>query len=298
MPDCDFLLELRLKQLNRDLAYRQTCCMSLFEQMLQKILRAFPTFTDHTLLHSLSVTNLANQMLGREVEKLNAEEIYILLMAAALHDVGMAVSDRDFEQFLRAQGQGKYSGEYSEAEKMDLIRSLHNEFSAAFVKKYWEIFDIPGERYAAAIAEVCRGHRKTDLFNEDEYPVDYDLEDGGKRVNLALLAAVVRLADELDVASDRNPELLYVEGTKGGTNAESIREFAKHDAIRTVEFTRDTVLIAADTGDAGIAEAVEEVVEKIRETLSYCLSVVENRSALRLGCRSVHLILNGREEER
>ena len=38
MPNYDFLLEHRLKELNSELAYRHTCCMSLFEQMLKKFL--------------------------------------------------------------------------------------------------------------------------------------------------------------------------------------------------------------------------------------------------------------------
>lgn len=86
MPNYDFLLEHRLKELNSKLAYRHTCCMSLFEQMLKKFLAVFPTFTDHTLLHTLSVTNISNQLLRDEVKKLNADEIYIYLMASALHD--------------------------------------------------------------------------------------------------------------------------------------------------------------------------------------------------------------------
>lgn len=77
MPNYDFLLEHRLKELNSEFAYRHTCCMSLFEQMLKKFLAVFPTFTDHTLLHTLSVTNISNQLLRENVRKLNASEIYV-----------------------------------------------------------------------------------------------------------------------------------------------------------------------------------------------------------------------------
>ena len=69
MPNYDFLLEHRLKELNSEFAYRHTCCMSLFEQMLKKFLAVFPTFTDHTLLHTLSVTNISNQLLRENVRK-------------------------------------------------------------------------------------------------------------------------------------------------------------------------------------------------------------------------------------
>ena len=102
MPNFDFFLERRLKELNGDLAYRYTCCMSLFELTLNRFLTTFPTFTDHTLLHSLSVTNITNQLLRENIIRLNASEIYIYLMAAALHDVGMGISPRDLEAFIDA----------------------------------------------------------------------------------------------------------------------------------------------------------------------------------------------------
>ena len=104
MPDYDFMFERRLKELNSSFAYRYSCCMSLFEQMLKKFFITFPTFTDHTLLHTLSVTNITNQLIREDICKLNASEIYIYLMSAALHDVGMGVSDRDIEGFIDDAG--------------------------------------------------------------------------------------------------------------------------------------------------------------------------------------------------
>ena len=72
MPNYDFLLEHRLKELNSELSYRHVCCMSLFEQMLKKFLVVFPNFTDHTLLHTLTVTNISNQLLRENSLKLSA----------------------------------------------------------------------------------------------------------------------------------------------------------------------------------------------------------------------------------
>ena len=166
MPNYDFLLEHRLKELNSEFAYRHTCCMSLFEQMLKKFLAVFPTFTDHTLLHTLSVTNISNQLLRENVRKLNASEIYIYLMACALHDIGMGVSDKDIDAFIDASGLRGYVNDHPEISKPNLIRKFHNDFSSQFVKKYWELLEIPSEQYANAIAEVGRGHRKTDLMDE------------------------------------------------------------------------------------------------------------------------------------
>lgn len=296
MPNYDFLLEHRLKELNSEFAYRHTCCMSLFEQMLKKFLAVFPTFTDHTLLHTLSVTNISNQLLRENVRKLNASEIYIYLMACALHDIGMGVSDKDIDSFIDASGLRVYVNEHPEISKPNLIRKFHNDFSSQFVKKYWELLEIPGERYANAIAEVGRGHRKTDLMDEKLYPTDYDLGNG-QCANLALLAALIRLCDELDIASDRNPDLLYDTETMEGMSEKDVFEFSKHDSIHTVSFSEDSIVVIADTDKADIADGVMEAIRTVRETLEYCLSVIQERSDFYIDCKRIKLILNNKEVE-
>ena len=98
--------------------------------MLKKFLAVFPTFTDHTLLHTLSVTNISNQMLRDNVYVMNASEIYIYLMACALHDIGMGVSDKDIGVFIDSSGLREYVDEHPEISKTNLIRKFHNDFSA------------------------------------------------------------------------------------------------------------------------------------------------------------------------
>lgn len=292
MPDFDFFLERRLKELNGDLAYRYTCCMSLFELTLNRFLTTFPTFTDHTLLHSLSVTNITNQLLRENIIRLNASEIYIYLMAAALHDVGMGVSPRNLEAFIETTGIRAYVRAHPELSVPTLIRKFHHDFSAAFVRKYWQLLEIPNERYANAIAEVGRGHRKTDLLDETLYPTDYDLGDGSK-ANLAALAAVIRTADELDIASDRNPDLLYQTESMEELCEKDVFEFSRHDAIRPLVFAEHAIQVYADTDSDEIAQGVTDCVRVVKETLSYCISVLKKRSTLQIQCSQIELVLNG-----
>jgi len=230
------------------------------------------------------------------VEKLNVSEIYIYLMASALHDIGMSVSDRDIEGFIDSAGIRDYVNDHPEIPKHTLIREFHNDFSAAFVRKYRELLEIPNERYAYAVAEVGRGHRKTDLMDEALYPTDYDLGDGNK-ANLAVLAALIRIADELDVASDRNPDLLYDAGSIEGMTEKSTFEFSRHSAIHTVEFLEDRILISADTEDEEIRNGVIECVRTVKETMRYCASVLECRGEIRFGCQNIDLSLNNEKVE-
>ena len=294
MSSYDFFLERRLKETNIEFARRYSSCTSLFEQMLKKFLSVFPTFTDHSLLHTLSVINISNHVLRDNVEKLNPSEIYIYLMACALHDIGMGVSDKDLDLFIDAAGLRAYRDEHPEIEKPNFMRKFHNDLSAEFVKKYWEILEIPSERYAEAIAEVGRGHRKTDLFDEALYPTAFDLSDG-TTANLALLAALIRLCDELDIASDRNPEFLFDMEMIARTSEESLFEFSKHGAIHRVEFSDDEIVVFADTDKEGLVGGIIDAIRTVHKTLTYCLSVIEARSDFKIDCKSLKLILNQQE---
>lgn len=292
MLNFDFTLERRLKERNRDLAYRYTCCMNIFEHILKKILAAFPTFTDHTLLHSLNVTNITNYLLREEVSKLNASEIYIYLMSAALHDIGMGVSGSAVNSYIDDANLRTYANGHPDMPQSVLIRKFHHEFSAVFVRKYWRMLEIPNERYAHAIAEVGRGHRKTDLMDETLYPMDFDLGEGST-ANLATLAAVLRIADEMDIASDRNPHLLYDWKSMEGLSEKDVFEFSKHEAIQTVAFTEHGIIIHASTDDKNIEQGVIACAQTVKETMAYCVSVMEKRSAVRIPCSKIELLLNG-----
>lgn len=292
MSDYDFMLERTLKETNSDLAYRYACCMSLFEQLLKKFLTTFPTFTDHSLLHSLSVTNITNQLLRENIHQLNASEIYIYLMSAALHDAGMGIPAKDLDAFIDAAGIRACVYEHPGMSGPALIRKFHHDFSAAFIRKYWPLLEIPSERYADAIAEVSRGHRKTDLLDEKLYPATFDLGDGST-ANLAALAAVLRIADELDIASDRNPDLLYDTESMEGMSEKDVFEFSRHDAIRSVFFAAHGILIHAETDDDDIAQGVIDCIRAVKETMSCCTAVLKKRSSIQIPCAEMELVLNG-----
>ena len=89
-----------------------------------------------------------------------------------------------------------------------VIRDFHNEFSGMFIRKYAGVFEIPSDEILWAVIEVARGHRKTSLMDEKAYPLALETP-GGQTICLPYLSALIRLADEIDVSSARNPKLLY-----------------------------------------------------------------------------------------
>ena len=287
MSKSDYLMEKRLKELNPELHKRFTDAVFGLQNILTNYRNLFPWYTDHSALHSMTVLNYGNQILGVDsISKLNADEIYIFIMACYFHDTGMGISKKDFEEFSEKIDFGDYFETHAKDDYVNIVRSFHHEFSGEFIKKYSSVFDFPSPEHEFAVVNVARGHRKTDLFNEVEYPKSLALYNGNT-INMPYLAAVLRLADEMDVAEDRNIGMTDAFKQSGGDF--QIMEYAKHDAIQKVSVTHDAFIFDVDTVDEKVRQGITELAEKIQDTLDYCVLTVEKQTPYEITQRKIIL---------
>ena len=274
----NYLLERKLREESKDLHKRAAESVFVLQTMLSKYLTRFPDFTDHSFLHSMNVIDYCNRIIGEEqIKKLNPEECYVLIMSCYLHDIGMGVGNRDFAEFSKKLDFGDYFDNHDRENDAEIVRAFHNEYSGLFIRKYSKLFDIPSEEMTRAIIQVARGHRKTDLLDSNEFG---DIRDGDAIIRTAYLSAVMRLADEIDVASDRNPKLLFKDKTV--TDEASIIEFGLHESILFVDVGDDAVTLHTKPITAEYRTKIEELADKITNTLSYCKTVAEQTSDLRI----------------
>lgn len=153
-------------------------------------------YTDHTVCHSTRVIKHIDDLtalLPRE-DKLNDNEGFVLLAAALLHDVGMQrvnVFDSDVAPHLFTP-QVVAQGRSSKALCEELVREHHHLISAEWIRtelsSTW-----PNRNFVEEIAGVVKGHTKVDLG------VLEDHRKAGEPMRTRLLAALLRLADELDL---------------------------------------------------------------------------------------------------
>ena len=272
----DFLMEKVLQRRNPPLfrLYQDNVCAAV--NLLRKYTRIFPDYTDHSELHSLHVIDFCNRLIGRErIARMNDDEIYCLLLACYLHDTGMGVSEQDYPAFLRQiVSAGLASGPVTDDER-EMVRRLHQEFSACLIRKYAPLFEFPSPDHLFAIVQIARGHRKTDLEDPAEYPAALPLPNGNT-VCLPYLAALIRLADEIDAAADRNSTLLY--DLSGYTDERQIQVFSYHEAIRSLRVEPDRFVLHVQTEENWVWDVVREVVDKMRDTLYYCREVTARRT--------------------
>lgn len=85
-------MERKLRDLNPELHKRFTDAVFGLQHVLSNYKLIFPEYTDHTELHSLNVIDFCNQLIGDQIDKMNADEIYCLLMGCYFHDTGMGIS--------------------------------------------------------------------------------------------------------------------------------------------------------------------------------------------------------------
>ena len=284
----EYLAEKTLRALDPELHSRYRNCVVVSDQMLSRYQSSFPEYTDHSTLHTLKILDICNAIIGDQIERLTAGDLYVLLMGALFHDVGMGISEKDFYTFYRETFSEKMCS-FSKEELRELIRENHHELSGWFVKKYWRVFDIPNESYADAIVQVCRGHRKTDLYDWKEFPEAFSVTESCSVV-LPYLAALIRLADELDIAADRNSEFLYDPAFI--KNDSSRLEFLKHQSIQTAEILPVCVLIKAVSDDPGICAGVVDAISKLAEVLHDCRRVVSARTSFTIQQQRIVLDLN------
>lgn len=284
--DYDFAMERRLHELSPELHGRFTESVFGLQHILSNYLLIFPTFTDHTELHSLNVIDFCNRIIGAQIDKHNADEIYCLLMGCYFHDTGMGIREKDFEEFSRKIDFGDYFETHSRDNVSEIVRSFHNEYSGLFLKKYADLFDIPSENHLRAIIQISRGHRKTDLNDEKEYPIAMPV-DGGNTVCFPYLSGLIRLADEIDVAAGRNLSFLY--DTQSLTNEKDVIEFGKHEAIKEVVVFEDKFVLIVDTDDEFVYNNIRKMASKMQKTLDECRFAVNERTPYTITQKTIEL---------
>lgn len=242
-------------------------CETEVTPILQGFITNFPEYTDHSIIHSKTVLRYAEHLLNDEIEKLNEDEAYILIMAGFLHDIGMCPTAKMKNNILESAS-FKDSGKTFE----NYLRDIHHELSYEYITTFWKELKIVNETYAEAIGLVGMGHRKVELLDFDKYNPEFVVKSGSDFVCLPYLSGVLRLADELDITNDRTPELLYNEYFP--TNRISKEEWEKHKSNYFVTFSKPTIKITSKCFDKDLYYALLKQYNKIDEVIKYLQKII------------------------
>jgi molecular chaperone HtpG len=182
------------------------------ELLLSMIVETFPEYTIHDIRHSKEVIKNLNLVIPDTLKaNLNDYEIYFLIASAYLHDIGMVnfpefIKEVDFKEFSENEKRG--NPEVTDEEIIrKYIREKHHLRSEEFIVKHFEDLSIEDEHQASIIGRICRGHRKENLHDRNLFKPDRGYKNFP--INIPLMAAFLRVADELDLTFERTPAIIY-----------------------------------------------------------------------------------------
>lgn len=241
---------------------------------LNRVSANFPTYTDHSITHSFTVIQRIEMLLNEEdIENLNNDEIYILLVSAILHDIGMGIPVDDINEEIGSEKCQLLKHQYETEEiDVDFIRKFHHELSYYFIMNNYEILGIINEDYAEVIALIAKAHRKVKIDDFNIYEIRKILRDGTDFVCMPYLACLLRLGDELDITNRRTPEIILKYYSPD--DDEGIREFRKHIATNIVNRQDKLIIIKATTDSREVYNALDQMIKKIQKVLTNCQKIV------------------------
>ncbi|MBD5146946.1 MAG: hypothetical protein HDT21_13725 [Ruminococcus sp.] len=258
---------------------------------LKHVCDTFPNYTLHDEKHVLNVIYAMGAILGDQIDNLSIGEIELLILAAALHDIGMVYDETDRQnafnderkcmRFLKENSPeliGVPYTEWSEDTKQWYLRTLHpfrlheilstGKWKALFDKRPREI--VPEQNIIA----VCQSHGEEPLSikNNDslKYLPAYETEP-------LFCAMLLRLADLLDFDDTRAPRILF---KYAADNEESVKEWRKHIASMGFIYpetpSNDELVFSAECNDPGEEYSVREFLDWIDNELITCGKLQRN----------------------
>ena len=168
---------------------------------LLRIPEFFGDYTPHDIHHKERVVGYLDMIIPDQIKKvLNKYEIYFLLAATYIHDIGMI-------KFSESEEKSLLNLHVPEEDISDWLREHHHERSEAYLIEYHRDFHIDYKAEAKIIGRIARGHRKENLSDPKLFNNNRNFST--VFINEQLLAAFLRIADELDLSFERTPMIIY-----------------------------------------------------------------------------------------
>jgi len=168
--------------------------------ILAKITELFSDYTIHDIRHSEQVVGILGWLIPEDLlNKMNSYELFFLVTASYLHDIGMADIPELNDATLAKINDPEKRREY--------IRKNHHLRSEQFVKAQYQNLGIEDVHQARFIGRICRGHREKitgDLYRNNDMYTSKNIS-----INLPMLSMLLQVADDLDLTFERSPKIIF-----------------------------------------------------------------------------------------
>lgn len=259
------------------------------EPIINEISRVFATYTQHDMGHSIRIMEYMYDLIS-DIKRLSDLDIAILISSALLHDIGMAVREDDVKKIKN--GSIIYSdikfnailkqkkGDEEEALR-EYVRLFHGRRSGDFIinelSDAFYIPSTPGVKFTQEVADVCIAHTEDISWLLDN--LKPHSQKGKDNYSPLFCGMLLRLADILDIDSNRTPPFLYEYITpKGFSKVEWLQHFTIHNSqkIKTDNSGKKTITIYGECDDPSIHRKILEYLDWINIEIENALQLNES----------------------
>jgi Molecular chaperone, HSP90 family len=250
--------------------------------LLQRISENMPEFTLHDSSHSAKILEIMGKILPDEVlNNLNTIELSLLILSAYLHDIGMTCDKKEKEDIILSDDEysilfksnldkfNKYEQYLNEKNHRaatfiqdqvftEYLRRKHVERSANYISEHLSkgelslVYNqIP---FHKILIKVCDAHGEAvkHLYDTQKWPKQTLV--GENIINVQFVALVLRLADIMDLDSERTPKVIYE--FVNPEDPVSIIEWKKHRSILGTSIGTNQVLFEAECSSPEVERAL------------------------------------------
>jgi hypothetical protein len=251
----NYLFELLNEKPNgSDFVHKLNNIRNKAKDLLFTINSVHPQFTPHTIEHKEKIIEIFPNIFPKSLlNALGTGELFFLIAATYLHDIGMGelskLNDIDFKTI-------------DATKRASIIRDKHHLRTENYINKFPSDFNLNNTE-AYIIGKICKGHRKEDLFNTTEFKYDYTYN--FEKINIPLLAIMLKLADELDITHTRTPRIIFENITLSNIISED--EWMKSMSIDGIALTQHNTVIKCNgrTSSPKIFFLIKEIEKKINQ---------------------------------
>lgn len=184
-----------------------------------RVQHVFSNFTLHNTGHSFRIMEYMSKLV-RDITKLNELEITLMVYSALLHDIGMAISEDDINS-IKADSFPFCEVKFSAMKKImednealalqEYVRRIHASLSGRYIhenlKDKLVIPKLTTLDFTKELVLICEAH--TEDYDWIKANLRTNEVRGDYSFNPQFIAAILRLADILDIDGNRTPYNLY-----------------------------------------------------------------------------------------
>lgn len=257
--------------------------------LAKDIIRFFPTFTLHDIVHICNVCDWMYRLLEGRTKELTAADAALLVMAAACHDIGMSVSEEQKKEMdaaaqrPSAEWESYFSSHVDDYEQLQSTGRVSDRMLRNFVRTHHH--ERVGQQLlnAADWPRVLAKHGiSRDMFlrlcKSHGEPIEKLIltpaDERSRKYHLLPCAILLRLADILDFDASRAPEDLYhhlgLDRPRDAETAFSKTEWDKNCTNPRFELADGIVSFSADCASMQVEHQVRVYMGWLQKELDEC----------------------------